>query len=111
MTEKSSRASIVAGLCVLIPFVVGARAARAQTDGGAPGAPSVTGTPDGGAPPAEAPAAPPGESGGGLFEQSQAAAAPAAGETTLVGKAPFTLNGYARGDVFIGKVDGQNAAE
>ena len=68
-------------------------------------------TTDGGSLPVETPAAP-AESGGGLFEQSQAAsAAPAAGETSLASKLPFTLNGYVRGDVFVGKVQDQNAAE
>jgi len=60
----------------------------------------------------EAGAAPAGaaDTGGGLFEQSQAAsAAPSA--TPEAPKPPFTLNGYARGDVFAGKVLDQRAAE
>jgi hypothetical protein len=93
-----------------------ARAARAQN---APGAP------DAGAPaPAEGaptvtPAAP-ADTGAGLFEQSQATSAPATATVTKgeVGETlapaptpPFTLNGYARGDLFVGKVSGQNAGE
>src|SRR6185503_16216558 len=107
------RASAVAGLCLFIALTAGARAARAQSkpDAGAPIAelPTATPPPDGGT-------AAPAESGGGLFEQSQAAAAPAAPAPTsdlgsAAGKAPFTLNGYARGDVFVGKVQDVNAAE
>jgi len=96
--------------------LAGVRTARAQggTDGGAPApstaAPTVNVNPDGGAPPAEAA---PAESGGGLFEQSQAAAAPttAADITAPAAKPPFTLNGYVRGDVFVGKTQDQDAAE
>ena len=108
------RASAVAGL--LLATLAGVRMARAQggSDGGAPapatGAPSVNANPDGGAPPAEAT---PAESGGGLFEGSQAAAAPAPTSdlAAAVAKAPFTLNGYVRGDVFVGKTQDQRAAE
>jgi hypothetical protein len=108
------RASAVAGL--LLATLAGVRTARAQggSDGGAPapavGAPSVNANPDGGAPPVEAP---PSESGGGLFEGSQAAAAPAPTSdlAAAVAKAPFTLNGYVRGDVFVGKTQDQRAAE
>jgi Protein of unknown function (DUF1302) len=114
MGDRSLRASALAGL--LIATLAGVRAARAQggTDGGAPapaaGAPSVNAPPDGGAPPAEAA---PAESGGGLFEESQAAtAASAAAEAVLTApKAPFTLNGYVRGDVFVGKTQDVRAAE
>ena len=115
MGDRSLRASAVAGL--LIATLAGVRAARAQggTDGGAPapaaGAPSVNANPDGGAPPAEAA---PAESGGGLFEQSQAADRRERGSRGGPGrarKAPFTLNGYVRGDVFVGKTQDQRAAE
>ena len=66
-------------------------------------------------PAAEAAAPAPGDTSGGLFEQSQAAAAPTSAPSDLaVGAAkapPFTLNGYARGDVFVGKMPDVNAAE
>jgi len=94
--------------------MAGVRAARAQSaDAGAPAqggaAPSVTAPADGGA----APEAVPAETGGGLFEQSQAAASAGAAKSEAAAetKVPFTLNGYARGDTFIGKVPNQNAAE
>jgi len=100
---------------MFVALFAGVRPARAQgqPDGGAPApaaaAPSVT--TDGGAVPVETQGAP-ADGGGGLFEQSQAAtAAPAASETGLASKLPFTLNGYVRGDVFVGKVQDQNAAE
>ncbi|HMF43000.1 MAG TPA: DUF1302 family protein [Polyangia bacterium] len=102
-------------LLVSAVLLLGARAVHAQADAGTAAPPPATATPDGGAAPA-APAAPsdaPTETGGGLFEQSQAAAAaPAnAGPEAAAAKPPFTLNGYARGDLFAGKVPGQNAAE
>ncbi len=82
-------------------MLAGVRAAHAQgADAGAPTppAPTVTVSPDGGAPP-------PAETGGGLFEQSQATAATAApAAEASASTPPFTLNGYARGDVFIGKI-------
>jgi len=94
--------------------MAGVRAARAQNaDAGAPAqgspAPSVTAPADGGA----APEAVPAETGGGLFEQSQAAASAGAAKSEAAAetKVPFTLNGYARGDTFIGKVPNANAAE
>jgi len=94
--------------------MAGVRAARAQSaDAGAPAqggaAPSVTAPADGGA----APEAVPAETGGGLFEQSQAAASAGAAKSEAAAetKVPFTLNGYARGDTFIGKVPNANAAE
>jgi len=78
----------------------GVRAAQAQgPDAGAP-PPAAAVPPDAGAPPAA-------ESGGGLFEQSQASAAtaaPAADVAAAASTPPFTLNGYARGDVFVGKI-------
>ena len=64
--------------------------------------------PDGGAAPA------PADTGGGLFEQSQAASAGAGAaksEAAAETKVPFTLNGYVRGDTFIGKVPNASAAE
>ena len=97
----------------LLICCAGARVARADSDGGVP-------------PEAQAPAPPPAQpteqptvepsvdsGGGGLFEQSNAAAAApsasAAPAATAAG--PFTLTGYVRGDMFAGKVSGQDAAE
>jgi len=81
-------------------MLAGVRAAQAQgPDAGAP-PPTAAVPPDAGAPPAA-------ESGGGLFEQSQASAAtaaPAADVAAAASTPPFTLNGYARGDVFVGKI-------
>jgi hypothetical protein len=103
------------GLCVFLSLFTAARASRAQAtaDGGAP-APGPTVTPgvDGGVAPGEAA---PAESGGGLFEQSQATASDAATTDVGLGAAaakapPFILNGYARGDVFVGKVPDQSAS-
>ena len=96
-------------------MLAGVRAAHAQggADAGAPPPavpPPAAVIPDGGAPPPGAP----GDTGGGLFEQSQAAAAPAPATTdtaSTAGNVPFTLNSYARGDVFAGKVLNQQAAE
>jgi hypothetical protein len=115
MSKQTLRVSAVAGLFAVsfsLATLIGARAARAQgADAGAPppAAEAPPAGPDAGAVPA------PAETGGGLFEQSQAAAAPAAVATPDLGaiaaKAPFTLNGYARGDVFAGKVLDQSAAE
>jgi hypothetical protein len=118
MRDRSFPTPVLAGAIACLAMLAGARGARAQgpTDGGAPApGPVVTRGGNGGvAPVVGAPAAAaPADSGGGLFEQSQAAAAgttPAPGEIGLAGKAPFTLNGYTRGDVFIGKVPDQNAA-
>jgi hypothetical protein len=93
----------------LLICCAGSRVARADSDGGAP-------------PEAAAPVPPPAQptvepsvdtGGGGLFEQGNAAAAPpsagAAPAATAAG--PFTLTGYVRGDMFAGKVSGQDAAE
>jgi hypothetical protein len=96
----------------LLICCAGARTARADSDGGAPlpAAPAPA-TPPGAEPTGE-PAADSG--GGGLFEQSNAAAAaaPSASATPAAAAAgPFTLTGYMRGDMFAGKVSGQNAAE
>jgi hypothetical protein len=99
--------------------------ARAETDNGA--------RPDAAAAPVVIPAAPPPDGGAaptpptgeaqssdvapGLFEQSNAAAATApsannsGGEPVAAAAAPFTLNGYVRGDLFAGKVNDQDAAE
>jgi hypothetical protein len=53
------------------------------------------------------------DTGGGLFEQSNAAAAAAsAGAAPAASTSgPFTLTGYMRGDLFAGKVTGQVGAE
>ena len=51
---------------------------------------------------------------GGLFEQSNAAAAAAPSASAAPAAAaagPFTFTGYVRGDMFAGKVSGQDAAE
>lgn len=105
-------------VCAALLLAARAGAARAQTaaDAGAP-APGAPANPDAGAPGAEGtpggtPSAP-ADTGAGLFEQSQAAspATATAGAEPAAAKAPFTLNGYSRGDLFAGKVSGQNAAE
>jgi hypothetical protein len=99
----------------LLICCAGARMARAEGDAGA--APAAPASP---APSSEAPGEPPppeagpGDTGGGLFEQSNAAAAvaPSAGAAAAAPAAgPFTLTGYVRGDMFAGKVSGQDAAE
>ncbi|HVZ87732.1 MAG TPA: DUF1302 family protein [Polyangia bacterium] len=85
-----------------------ARVAHAQADGGAaPDAqpagvapPAAGGSPDAGA-----------ESGPGLFEQSNAAAAAIAAPETPAATPPFTLSGYVRGDMFGGKATGANVAD
>src|SRR6476620_6028995 len=116
MSDRPLRVSAIAGL-FLFATLAGTRAARAQTAPGAPPeagapapaaeAPPANATPDGGAAPAPA-----GEAGGGLFEQSQAtAAATATTAAAPTATPPFTLNGYARGDVFIGKTPDQSAGE
>jgi hypothetical protein len=97
----------------------GVGAARAQTDSGplpdaAGPAPASTPAPDGGAPPTVE--VQPAEGGPGLFEQSTGAAAtaPVSGAVAQPATAPvgpFTISGYVRGDMFAGKVQGQNAAD
>jgi hypothetical protein len=97
----------------LLICCAGARTARADSDGGVP--PDSAAAPAPEVPPSEPQAAPTGDSGGaGLFEQSNAAAA--AAPSASAGPAPtaagpFTLSGYVRGDMFAGKVSGQDAAE
>ncbi|HEY5091384.1 MAG TPA: DUF1302 family protein [Polyangia bacterium] len=114
----------------LLACVAAARAARSESDvggknvadpGTATGVDAGVGT-DGSTPapgagrPSGADAdagAPPVGEGPGLFEQGGAAAggagtSPAAAGSTSV---PFTLTGYMRGDMFVGKVSGENAAE
>ena len=103
----------LAGLCVCLLI---APRARAQGDGG--------GAPDGGAPVPETGAdagggpgeagptttGAPDDTGPGLFEESQSANAPAAtGASETAAAPPFNLSGYARGDVFVGKVPGARA--
>ena len=51
------------------------------------------------------------EEGGGLFEQSQSSAKEAGGPAAAAEAPPFTLNGYARGDAFVGKAIGANQGE
>jgi hypothetical protein len=107
-----SRASVLFGLLVYAAgsAAAGVRAAYAQVDAGAGPGPDagvpgvVVAAPDGGA-------AVEITGGGGLFEQSQSSAS-AAGATASADApaAPFTVNGYVRGDVFIGKVPGARDA-
>ena len=97
-----------AGLAALLSIGVCARAAHAaDPDGGA-----ATSAPpaDGGAAPSEASggaesAAGADTGGGGLFEQSVAASVGAAGGADAPTPV-LTLNGYVRGDAFVGKVPG-----
>jgi hypothetical protein len=98
----------------LLLCCAGARIARADSDGGAPPEAPAPAPPP--APPAEPPTVEPSvdSGGGGLFEQSNsaAAAAPSASAAPAATAAgPFTLTGYVRGDMFAGKVSGQHAAE
>jgi hypothetical protein len=97
----------------LLICCAGARTARADRDGGVP--PSAAPAPAPEVQPNEPPAPPPaGDSGGaGLFEQSNAAAAApsASAGPAPTAAGPFTLTGYMRGDMFAGKVSGQDAAE
>jgi len=84
----------------------------------APASPTATSltpaTPVPASPPAEAAPAPAADSttaeeSGSLFEQSQSAAKDASGPAATA--PPFTLNGYARGDAFVGKVKDMRAGE
>ncbi len=115
----------LAAYIALSTCLAGVGVARAQTDSSAsPGAaPTVIpAAPDGGVAPAPSPAEPPlaappaADTGAGLFEQSNAAAAAAPAGSAGAGPAaapaaPFALNGYVRGDMFAGKVNDENAAE
>jgi hypothetical protein len=85
----------------------------ATPEGGAAGAP--TGAAPTSAAPAGTDGAPAGAAndGAGLFEQSLGAGAAAAAATAESGPPPalpFTLNGYVRGDLFVGKVSGARQA-
>jgi hypothetical protein len=97
----------------LLLCCAGARVARADSDGGVPPDAAVAPAPE--VTPSEPQAAPAaGDSGGGsLFEQSNAAAAApsASASPAPTAAGPFTLTGYVRGDMFAGKVSGQDAAE
>jgi hypothetical protein len=98
-----SRATVLFGLLV---YATGARAAYAQVDAGAEagpdGGPAVNLTaPDDGAAVET--------TGGSLFEQSQSGVS-SAGTAADAPAAPFSVNGYVRGDVFIGKVPGAQDA-
>ena len=98
----------------LLICCAGARVARADNDGGVP--PAVPAPVPPLAQPAEQPTVEPAadSGGGGLFEQSNAAAAAAPSASAAPAAAtagPFTLTGYVRGDMFAGKVSGQDAAE
>jgi hypothetical protein len=98
MRDRTSRAFFLFGVCLCLST---ARPARAETD-----------VPEGGSPEPEKPSdsgpPAPSESGGGLFEQSVAAAAPAKTEAATPGAPPFQLNGYVRGDFFAGMIPGAN---
>jgi hypothetical protein len=101
-------------VCAVLVYAAGVRVPRAyaQVDAGSP--PSAPPSPDGGAPaPAEAApeASPAAETGGGLFEASQSAGAALGVSGGAAAPAPpLTVNGYVRGDVFIGKVPGARDA-
>ena len=84
------------------------RRRRASPGGGAPVCPSAAaGRSRRRAPPPGAPA----DTGPGLFEQSLAASGgDAKSDPAAAAAPPFTLNGYVRGDVFVGKVPGARAA-
>ena len=120
MTRRAC-AVIALSICLTV-----ARAARSQSDTGGknatdPGTPAVVdagASPDGSAPGAGAARSsdasagtPPAGEGAGLFEQGGAAAAGAGSGPPAAASAPFTLSGYMRGDMFVGKVSGENAAE
>jgi hypothetical protein len=100
MRDRLHRPTILAATLLAVGV---ARSASAQGEA-TPDAGAATVTPavDGGAAAPETnPSA--ADTGAGLFEQSVgASAAKSEAATTL----PFTLNGYVRGDVFVGKVSG-----
>jgi hypothetical protein len=102
--------------------------ARAQSDGGVAGAgaPGSSATPTAPSAPGDAAAPPPaadgspaagsppaGDATGSLFEQGAAGSVStsAASGAAAPGAPPFTLSGYMRGDMFVGKVSGSRAAE
>jgi hypothetical protein len=95
----------------LLTCCAGAPVARADSEGGLPPAAAAAPAAQLGEQPPVQPAA--GAGGGGLFElSSAAAAAPSAGAAPAASTAgPFTLTGYMRGDLFAGKVSGEDAAE
>jgi len=114
--ERSSRSLTrdlrsAASLCVLLSIWVCARAARgADVDGGAAGGDAGAAT-DGGVGTGESTTTGAADTGGGgLFEQSMAASGAGAGEGTAAVAPIFTLNGYVRGDAFVGKVPDERAA-
>jgi len=123
LTRQARRPAFVAATGLLVCWA-GAGVAQAEVDGGtAPAAPvgnaapPTTTTSAGSAAPADArsadggvdaaPAVAPADTGGGLFEQSLAAAPTAAESAPPL----FTLSGYVRGDMFAGKVSGADTAE
>jgi hypothetical protein len=126
MNLHPKRVGFGASVCLLAAaFVLAPRLATAQTAAAASGAtapkaddsaaaPAATASP-----PADAPTdgATAGSSGGetstgsGLFESSQSAAPDASGATEAPAATGFDLNGYVRGDMFIGKVQNASAAE
>ena len=98
MRDCLPRASVLFGFLLCLSTTGSARAEKdapvvEPTDAPAPSEPS-----------------PPAEGGGGLFEQSLSASAASTPETASAAP-PFTLTGYARGDMFVGKVPGQQAAQ
>jgi hypothetical protein len=95
MRDRLPRASFLIGFLVCLST---ARPARAQADKPEAGAPAES--------PPESDAAAPADSGGGLFEQSLSAGA--AKSETASAAPPFTLNGYVRGDLFVGLIPGSN---
>jgi hypothetical protein len=133
--------SFAAPLALSLAFFAGARPALAQTPAPVPPPPATAAPPPAAAPATPAPAeAPPPEatpavpaapvtespaseapasagastevsSGGGLFEQAQADAAAESGSEAGGISALFDLNGYVRGDFYIGKMAGANPWE
>jgi hypothetical protein len=89
----------------ILASVAGAGAARAGDDAAPPAAaPSAVdaGAPEPAAPPSEG--APPSDTGPGLFEQGLAAGSGEAKSAPAAAAAPpFLLDGYVRGDMFVGK--------
>ena len=127
-SEPETREATPAAAAASSPSVVGSpevdervappASAPAPPAAAAPASPTATsltpGTPVPPAAPAEGAAAPAAdapavEEGGSLFEQSQSGAKDAGGAAAAA--PPFTLNGYARGDTFVGKVKDMRAGE
>jgi hypothetical protein len=125
MTWGQARDAFAQGAPPVTPAPAPPATAPATTPATAPGAGPATApssTPSEPAPVPAEPAPPPADasgsgdasvsSGGGLFESSQTNADAASGEDAAAGGGlPFDLNGYVRGDAFVGKVPTKGAAE